>query len=146
MKIKNTSFLCIIVLSLSLASVGYSQTIGKIYSGAEADSIYGTVIDSVNINTSDLQSLILNTSNYIQLNIVYGKLVILDNKRNVLYPLGLIISENEVFKVCSVSILQILLQKGNSAETFVENRSNVLTITNGGYTLEEMLNCPPFCP
>lgn len=55
------------------------------------------------------------------------------------------VSSNEVFHLFSVSIVQELLTKGSNAVTFVENRQNVLTLTNGDETLELSESCPPIC-
>ena len=146
MKSKNPALLCTIILTVSIVSFVHAQTIGKIYTKAAADSIYGKVTYSVKISTADLKSYTLKTSNYIMFNIVQGKAVILNNNRSALTPNAAVISSNEVFKVCSVSVLLKLLQLGNSPETYLEERPNVLTITDGNFTVEQMANCPPICP
>ena len=46
----------------------------------------------------------------------------------------------------SVTIVQQLLSDGNNPLTYVEKRQEVLTITNGIFTLEYSLLCPPCCP
>ena len=70
---------------------------------------------------------------------------ILDDNRNVLTPIGVHVSNAEVFSVYSLSVIQQLISDGGSSVTFVEKRENVLTITNGNYTLEYAYLCPPFC-
>lgn len=145
MKQKHFSFIGVISLVLILASISSAQTAGKLYSKNEANSIYGPVISSVKINTADLSNMLSKTSNYIMFSIKNGSPAILDNKRSSLYPRNLAISAEEVFHVFSVSIVKELITKGGSTETYIENRKNVLTITNGAYTLEMALACPPFC-
>lgn len=145
MKQKHFSFIGVISLVLILASISNAQTVGKLYSKNEANSIYGPVISSVKINTADLSNMLLKTSNYIMFSIKNGSPVILDNKRSLLYPNNLAISADEVFHVFSVSIVKELITNGGSTETYIEIRKNVLTITNGQYTLEMSGWCPPQC-
>ena len=45
----------------------------------------------------------------------------------------------------SKSKVEELLKLGKNIATFVEYRGNVLTITNGAYTLELSTDCPPNC-
>ena len=46
----------------------------------------------------------------------------------------------------SGTIVQQLLSGGNNPLTYVEIRQEVLTITNGIFTLEYSLLCPPLFP
>jgi hypothetical protein len=46
----------------------------------------------------------------------------------------------------SVSIINELLEKGKNTLSTIEIRGDVLSITNGIYTLEFSTICPPFCP
>jgi len=121
------------------------MTIGKVFTRIDADISFGKVISSVFINTSDLQDLLLQTTNYIMFSIIDGELVVLDNNRVPLYPANLAVSSIEVFHLLSVSTVHDLLAKGNNDMTYFENRQNVLTLTNGDYSLEESQLCPPFC-
>ncbi len=146
MKMKKALLSCTVLFALVLAQTVLAQSVGKIYSKTTADSLFGNVINSVEINSNKLQSLTSNTSNYIMFNIVQGNLVVLNNNRNVLYPGAMTISSSTVFKFCSVSVLLDLMREGGNASTYIEIRQNVLTVTNGDFTLEEMENCPPFCP
>ncbi len=140
-----TSLIYVLFLILVITFYQNAQTVGKLYSKSDANNLYGQVINSVSINSSDLQNLLLKTTNYIMFSIVNGNLVILDNKRIPLYPANMTVSSNEVFHLFSVSIVQELLTKGSNAVTFVENRQNVLTLTNGDETLELSESCPPIC-
>ncbi len=146
MKSIKCALLYAIILTVISVSVIGAQTIGKIYTKDAADSIYGKVDVSVKLNTADLLSYASKTSDYIMFNIVQGKAVVLDNKRSPLTPSDSAVSSTEVFKVCSVSVLLKLLKSGNSPETYFEERQNVLTITNGDFTVEQVANCPPICP
>jgi 16S rRNA A1518/A1519 N6-dimethyltransferase RsmA/KsgA/DIM1 with predicted DNA glycosylase/AP lyase activity len=125
-----------------------SQVIGKIYTKSTANNLYGSVLNSVEINSSLLQKLTSQTPNYIMFQIIQGKLVVLDSKRNVIYTNGNFnaVSASTVFRIFSTSIVNELLKEGNNSETYIEIRNNVLTITNGDETLEESELCPPFYP
>ncbi len=80
---------------------------------------------------------------YIMLNIESGNLRALDNDRNSV--LGSADSDTEVFYKMSTSQVYLLLQKGTKITTNVEMRPKTLTLTNGDYTLELVLGCPPNC-
>ncbi len=145
MKSKNHSFAFVLFLFLISAFEINAQTVGKVYTKQAADSIYGPVLNSTIINTQDLQSLFSKTFNYLMFKVIQDNLVILDDNRNPIYPADFSVSEYDVFNYCSVSKLQELISNGNDPFTFVENRQKVLTITNGGFTLEEIQPCPPYC-
>lgn len=145
MKTQNLSLIFLLLLITLITFNQNAQTVGKLYSKSDANNLYGQVITSVSINSSDLQTMLSQTSNYIMFSIINGNLVILDNIRKPLYPVNMTVTNEEVFHVFSVSMVQELLTKGSNAVTFVENRQNVLTITNSDTTLEESQFCPPFC-
>lgn len=119
---------------------------GKILSKENADQIFGPVLLSHEIPTETLKSFTYQSVNVIMFKLMNNDLYILDNNRNVLLPLGVTINSTEVFSMYSVTIVQQLLSNGNSPFTTVEKRKDVLTITNGMFTLEYSLLCPPFCP
>ena len=50
-----------------------------------------------------------------------------------------------VLKIVSLNVLRDLLVKGGCGTCFFEIRNNVVSITNGVYTLEKTGDCPPFC-
>jgi len=119
---------------------------GKILSKENADQIFGPVLLSHEIPTETLKNFTYQSVNVIMFKLMNNDLYILDNNRNVLLPLGVTINSTEVFSMYSVTIVQQLLSNGNSPFTTVEKRKDVLTITNGMFTLEYSLLCPPFCP
>ncbi|MCL5031001.1 MAG: hypothetical protein M1480_18495 [Bacteroidetes bacterium] len=146
MKSKNHSFVFVLFLFLISAFEINTQTVGKVYTKQAADSIYGPVLNFTIINTQDLQSLFSKTNSYLMFKIIQDTLAILDDKRNLIYGSSFSFSDNDVFNYCSVSKIQELIFNDNNPVTYVENRQNVLTITNGGFTLEETQPCPPYCP
>ncbi len=122
----------------------YSQ--GEIISKDDANQIFGTVQQYTEISSENLQQSLERSSGVVMFSILNGELFILDNKRNVIIPGGAIINSSEVFSVFSVEIVNKLLIVGNSPTTYVEKRTDVLTMTNGDHTLEYSVLCPPVCP
>ena len=136
---KNVLFL-FLVLSINC----FSQ--GKILSKVDADKLFGPVEISKEISSDQLNLYSQQTIDKIMFKIINNEIYILDNKRNVLLPIGTTINSTDVFSVYSVSIVQKLLSDGGSPFSYVEKRNSVLTITNGDFTLEYSGYCPPFCP
>ena len=144
---RNTILLSmLLVIFLACASQSFSQTFGKIFTNEEADNMFGKVLQSRPIPTQLVQELLNQTNNYIMFRIENNRVIVLDNKRNVLFPEGVLINSQDVFTVYAVQVLTELLNLGNSSEVKVEKRSEVLSITSGGYTMEVGVFCPPFCP
>lgn len=144
MRIFRMFFLFAVFLVNSNSSVT-AQTYGKLYLKEEADAAYGPVISSINIKTADLQQILDKAGNFILFNIQEGRLTILGEGRKVLYPAGISVDASTVFKMFSVSLVRELLLKGQEETTRVENRKDVLSLTNGPYTLEFAAGCPPIC-
>jgi len=137
------------VLLAFLLSINISRCqtlIGKMYSKAEADSVYGQVITSIQISTSLLTSLSGSTTNYLMFRINSGNLIILGDQRKPLYPSGIVVDPQTEMRLFSVSLVSKIITDGNNPYTIIEIRkNNVLTITNGNYTLEYSWPCPPQC-
>jgi hypothetical protein len=132
-----------------LAGAGiYGQNIvGKIFLSAEATGLFGPVSVSVPIETSTLSDLTKQTTDYIMFRIDNGKLTILDNKRNAIYPKDAVVAPTDIYKYCSVSLLNKLLVGGKAGITNIEIRNyGILSISNGEFVLEFQSPCPPDCP
>lgn len=136
---KNLIYL-FVLLSINI----FSQ--GKILDKVEANKLFGQVEISKEISSETLKQLTLQSFDVIMFKIINNEIYILDNHRNVLLPINGGVNLTEVFSVYSVSIVQQLISQGNSPVTYVQKRKDVLTITNGEYTLEYSSLCPPFCP
>ena len=138
----------LLISIIFICNISYSQNIvGKIYSNVEANSLFGPVTVSVQISSSQLYSLTTQTTNYLMFRILSGNLTILGDKRVVLFPLNSIVNPQDAFRYLSVSLIQKIIKDGNTPLTNIEIRNNgILTITNGTFTLEESVLCPPFCP
>jgi len=140
-------FHALLISIIFICNISYSQNIvGKIYSNADANTLFGPVTVSVQISSSQLNSLTSQTTNYLMFRILNGNLTILGDKRMVLYPTNVAISPQDVFRYFSISLIQKLLTDGNNATTSIEVRNNgIITLTNGIHTLENGVECPPYC-
>ena len=137
--------LLLAVSLIALISVQvYSQ--GKIISKKSANELFGPVLVSKEVPTENLKMNLNQSTNVVMFKIMNNDIYILNNNRDVLSPLGTTVSSSDVFSVYSISVVQELLNSGGSSVTYVEKRKEVLTITNGEYTLEYSIACPPVCP
>lgn len=143
MKLRN-SFL-ILFLFFSGLTFAQTQTIGKIFTKDEANTLYGNVIFSVTINVSELDSLLSQTQNVVMFNIMNKQLVLLGDNRKVLSAGSVKISPTDIFAFCSKSKLLELLNYGDGTQINFEIRLSHPTITYGLHTLEETNYCPPIC-
>ncbi len=145
MKSRKAGKILLFALSVvALMSINvYSQ--GKILNKEEANKLFGAVLVSKEMPTSTLKTLINQSSKVIMFNIINNDSYILGDNRKVLLPAGFSVSSSEVFHAYSTSIVQELLDNGGSQVTYIEQRKEVLTITNGDLTLEYSWICPPFC-
>lgn len=121
------------------------EIIGKIFSKEEADKNYGPVISSVEISSSQLASLCRQASKYVMFNLKDGKLSILREGKTPLHPEGFNADADEKYAVYSKSVVEELLNAGKADTTVVEQRKDVISVTNGQQTLEMAGWCPPFC-
>jgi hypothetical protein len=101
-------------------------------------------MDSVTI-TTDTLSYFTNVSNRLMFKIKNHDLYILDSSRVELFAQGPPLTKDDTVEVFSSSVIKELLNDGKSSATQVENRKDVLTITNGTFTLEQGIGCPPWC-
>jgi hypothetical protein len=145
MAIKKLRLSLVIFSILFLVGNGYSQTVGRIYSKTEANILFGTVIESVQMNVDQFKSIIQQTNTDVMVRVLNGELTILGDGRNVLYPAGKNVGPNEVFRLYSKSRVNELLGLSHENAFSVERRSDTTTITFGSNTLEEALPCPPYC-
>lgn len=139
---------CLFVLVSSLGNF-YAQTVaGKIFTKDEADKLFGPVLESYTMSAEQFSTLLNKSGNAVMFSFSSNNLHILDAKRNVLFSNGQVrvFSSSEVLKYYSVSVAQELLSKGKSSVIVIEKREKVLSITNGVYTMEDAVDCPPWCP
>jgi hypothetical protein len=120
---------------------------GIVYSRQEADSIYGAVLNYNEVQSILLQKFFNSSDGELMFRMQDGSLIILNSSREQLYPGGITVSPSDVFRVFSVELINQIITDGNSPVTRVELRANeIISLTNGEYTLEYGGECPPYCP
>jgi hypothetical protein len=119
---------------------------GILFTKAEADQLFGPILQSVPMATESLKKYSELTKDHLMYNIKQDKVFLLNNKRIPITPEGISVPRAEVYKVCAMSVLKDLLHFGKEDMTYFEKRESTLTITCGGFTLEMAANCPPICP
>lgn len=124
-------------------NISTAQIIGKIFDKDFAYQEFGAVLNSVEIDNNSLTDLTETAGEYIMFNIETGILRALDKDRNSV--LGEAISAEEVFYKMSTSQIQKLIENGKENITKIEMRPETLTLTNGEFTLEMSMPCPPYC-
>jgi hypothetical protein len=123
-----------------------TKIIGKIFTKAEADSLFGPAKDADTLKTEILTQLADKSPDYLMFDIADGKANILNSSREVIFgTLGTAKSE-QVFELFSANKVQELINTGGANITIVELRTNTLTLTNGDIVMEEGVPCPPKCP
>jgi len=137
-------FLLLMVITSTLIN---AQTVGKIFDKNEADALFGTVLVSIPIKTSELRTIVDKTAKYVMFRIVSGEVIILDEARRPVYPSSdTAVGTDDPYKYYSKAIVIELLDKCTDEYVFLENRQAVFSITHGAFTLEEAWICPPICP
>ncbi|HEX2982082.1 MAG TPA: hypothetical protein VHO28_00920 [Ignavibacteriales bacterium] len=125
------------------------KTAGVIFTKEEADSLFGSVLSSFEMSSKELSSYLSKTDSYMLFHYDPAKSktpFIFDNSKSVMNMTAMKIEMPEELKVYSVSQIKELMEKGGQETTRIEQREGVISITNGEYTLEMSLDCPPFCP
>jgi len=122
------------------------EKIGKIFPSNEAAQLYGEISKSVQIDGSAIRALTSETKSVLMFKIIDKKPYILGNDRKVLFPRDEKIDKKTVFAVYGIHKIRELLDLGGSEATFIEERENATTLTNGEYTMNLQQWCPPLCP
>lgn len=138
-------FIFIGILMLFLCSFTSAQVIGEIFTAEEADSLFGDVMESIDIPTTEVERYLDICGDKIMFRLENGVLHVLDEHRNILASDQEYIDEQVVFKVYSRSRVEELILKGGMDICTFENRKTVFSVTNGGTTMEKSIPCPPYC-
>ncbi|MCF8261541.1 MAG: hypothetical protein K9J12_12260 [Melioribacteraceae bacterium] len=123
-----------------------AENLGEVMEKKVADEKFGEVLESGLLDSTEIESAIEQTESILMFSIFEKKAIILGNKRKVIYPKSEIIPKEFRFMVYSTDKVQELLNLGGEKFTLVEIRKKVITLSNGNFTLEFGLGCPPFCP
>lgn len=124
----------------------HAQEIGQIFTKEEANIKFGKVLESKPVSTLTVANWLSSTGDKIMFQLKDNNINALGDSRELLYSTSNYSENNEVFHMYSRSKVVELIDKGRQAITYFENRENVFSITNGGYTLEYSMGCPPYCP
>ena len=122
-----------------------NNSLGEIISKETADRDFGQASSSKPISSDQLETLAGQTPNLLMFNIIDDRLAILGDDRKPLYPDGYTPSPDIIFRVFSREKVLELIETGGDSVNSVEFRGNIITITNGDYTLEFGAFCPPWC-
>lgn len=133
-------FISLVIIPASLA-----QSYGQLFTKQEADAKFGLVLQSIELSKPTIQNFLSKTNNYIMFRVEGNNVIVLDNKRRVLFPEGEVINSTDTFSMYSVSVVQEMLSRANENSVLIEQRNEVLTITFGGFTMEVGVRCPPIC-
>ena len=139
-------FSYVTIFSLFIFTSISAQEIGQIFTVEEANEKFGKVLESKEVETSTVQSWLNSTNDKIMFRLDGGNCTVLGNSRELVYSTSNYSETNEEFHMYSKSKLVELMNKGGKSTTYLENRNDVFSITNGNFTLEKSLPCPPYCP
>lgn len=141
----------IFMLLLLFLSCSPTKEIGKVFTNEEADKLFGAVLYSAPVPLKDFDALLSKTDKTIMFGIINKTVIILDNKRWLLYPEKAEYKDTDVFTIYSVSIVRELISEfrqkkiGPEDEINVEQRREVLSVSYGNNTIETGAKCPPLC-
>jgi hypothetical protein len=133
------------VLLLLFFACSSTTQIGKIFATEEANKLFGDVIYSVDINSNVVLELLNKTEKKIMFGLINRKLIILDNKRNLIYPEKAEFKDTDVFTVYSTDIVRKLILNNEAGNVSAEQRKEVLSVSTQKSTLEAGAKCPPYC-
>lgn len=134
------------MLFVTLSTLSFSQTAGKKFTKEEANTLFGNVINSIKMSTVSLKAIMDKTEKYLMFRVEDGEVKILGDNRKAIYPgADAAVGKEDVYHVCSKSLIQELLDNNSGNSVYLETRLNVFSITYGENTLEEMPPCPPIC-
>lgn len=138
----------LLVLSIIIfitSSVNFAQTYGEIFDKNEADQLFGPVLHYHTITYDQLKEFVSETNTVIMLKVYENDFTVLGDDREVIYPIGKSVPEQEIFSMYSVSKVKEFLEVVDKNIINIEQRKDVLSITGGSFTLEKSTGCPPYC-
>lgn len=134
------------ILLAAVPTLSFSQTAGKKFTKEEANTLFGKVVSTVKISTASLKAAMEKTDKYLMFRVMEGDVKILGDGRKAIYPgTDAAVGKEDVYHVCSKSLILELLANNSGNSVYLETRLNVFSITYGENTLEEMPPCPPIC-
>lgn len=134
----------IVLLSIVFISTSFAQ--GQLFSKSEADNKFGPVLEKVRFNSHALRNF-LDGKEHLMFAIdkVSKKVNILKNNRSPVFS-QFPVKNEDVYHLYDSQKITELLYYGGETETYIEQREEVVSISNGEYVLELAVPCPPCCP
>ncbi|HEX2869426.1 MAG TPA: hypothetical protein VHO03_20450 [Ignavibacteriales bacterium] len=123
------------------------EVIGKIFTKAEADQMFGPVQKKFDIDVNAVKALLDQAGDYIMFNYDTDDLNIMDGNRKLIFNWGQIkkLLPTDVYRKFSVSVVRDLLSRGNEQKVHIEKRTDVITVTYSESTMDLGVYCPPDC-
>ena len=150
-----TSIVLIFLFAMGSANPVSAQgkygKIGKIFKVEEAKTLFGEVTAKRTINTAFLKRVLAKANYYVRLKLKNNLLTIFEDTKDVetfnsRFEVTAITADDSPEHLLSVETIDEVITLGGSDVTSIEMREDILTITNGAYTLEMTAGCPPVCP
>ena len=141
----SSTFTAVVLWGLLSVQLSAQKIVGQLFTKADVTAAFGEITFSASMPTPDLQALLTKTDTYVLFKIIDSSIVILNNKRELLYPEGVSVPSEAPFKLYSVSKVQELIDKGGAETVSFETRDCIMTISDGDHILELGANCPPWC-
>ena len=121
--------------------------VGKKFTKAEANVLFGKVIGSVQLSRKDLQTACANAKDYVLFKVKNSRAYLLNEKRtSLLADQKIELAPTETTYAFSTSVVEDFLASSTAETLSVEVRAEVLTVSDGLSTLEFSSVCPPYCP
>ena len=139
---KILSFSLILLVFLSVNT--FAQ--GELFNKGAAEARFGPVKNKIRFNSNALRAF-LNRSEHLMFAMDKSKsrVNVLNKNRSPLFSEFEVISD-DLYHVYDSNQIRKLLNMGAAKDTYIEQREDVLSISNGVYVLELALMCPPCCP
>jgi len=118
---------------------------GRIISATEGETLFGKVVSSYQLGSTELLGYIQNAGNLIMFAEENAELYVAGTGRKILSSNVQPPSPDLVFNVFNVSKVDELLALGGNTQTDVQIRTDVLDLRNGAFMLEFGTPCPPYC-
>jgi hypothetical protein len=132
-------------LMVTADSFAQNNLKGKIIPLTQADSLFGPVQQTIRVSAADVRTWLAQTDSVIMFAIRDSQLVVLGDARKLITPVSVEVKADDVFHLFSKSKLEELLSTGTDEIILYEQRTDVLTITDGTNVLEFSYPCPPVC-
>jgi hypothetical protein len=158
------------ILFISSASVnaqGKYGVVGKSFTKAEANILFGKVMGSIQVAKSDIEKAIEKAGDYVLFAIKDSRVYVLDEKKFSLTEKDFSLGKEEVAYMFSKEVVKGFLDRTNGKYVTFELRYNspkvkdpksgqystsavqageiIFTLSGESETLEMALPCPPFC-